>query len=91
MNPFAEAISRWAGFYSLVGAASATLAGLLFVAVSLHIDVMSQPDSAAETRAIAQQTLTNFVYLVSISLVFLIPNAVPTAVGLPLLNQMFVR
>ncbi len=83
MNPFAEAISRWGGFYGLAGTASATLAGLLFVAVSLHIDVITNKE-ASDANGLARQTLTNFLLIVAVSLLFLIPNSTSISLGLTL-------
>ncbi len=85
MTPsFSDLIDRWAGFYALAGGASATLAGLLFVAVSLHIDLIAD-ESAADVRALAARTFSNFGYLVFVALMFLIPGHDPISIGSVLL------
>ena len=84
MNPFSELLSHWTGFYQLAGTASATLAGLLFVMVSLHIDLLAQERSKV-IRALARQTLTNFMYILVISLMFQVLFAGPVPIGLLLL------
>lgn len=38
---FAETINSWTNFYMLTGSAAATLVGLIFVSVSLHIDFIA--------------------------------------------------
>jgi hypothetical protein len=84
---FDAEIGRWHDFYVTVGAASATLAGLLFVGLALHLSIVV---SHAEIRQLARVTLTDFLGLLLIALFALIPasNAwqlglelVPSAVG----------
>jgi hypothetical protein len=57
-NAFIEAASRWHDFYLLAGRASATLTGLLFVGVSIHIDLIAH-ERAKARRQIAGQILFN--------------------------------
>src|SRR5438105_14428786 len=55
----------------MLGAAAATLAGLLFVGLSLHIRVVvSHPD----VRALARVTLTDFFAILLIALAVLAPE-----------------
>ena len=68
---FSEAVQSWHDFYLMLGAAAATLAGLLFVGLSLHIRVVvSHPD----VRALARVTLTDFIVIVLIALAVLAPE-----------------
>ena len=83
-NSFSQAITGWQGFYALAGAASATLVGLLFIAVSLHLDIFSD-ESETEIRSLAENTLINFLSILMIALFFLIPHLSPAGLGLPLL------
>lgn len=83
-NPFSQAVTDWQGFYALAGAAAATLVGLLFIAVSLHLDIFSD-ESETEIRALAQSTLINFLSILMIALFFMIPHQSPLGLGLPLL------
>jgi hypothetical protein len=83
-NSFSQAITGWQGFYALAGAASATLVGLLFIAVSLHLDIFSD-ESETEIRSLAENTLINFLSILMIALFFLIPHQSPAGLGLPLL------
>ena len=72
---FAEDLQSWHDFYLTAGAASATLVGLLFVGLSLHIRVVV---SHFDVRSLARVTLTDFFVIVLISLAVLIPRATPT-------------
>lgn len=83
MTPYATAIEAWAGVYEVAALASAALAGLLFVTVSLHVDLLAG-ERAAGIRTMARQTLTNFIVIVVISLIFQIPEATPLSTGVPL-------
>jgi hypothetical protein len=79
---FDQALQSWHDFYLTAGAASATLVGLLFVGLSLHIRVVvSHPD----VRALARVTLTNFFVIVLIALAILIPTTASTNIALWLL------
>lgn len=81
---FAARIAEWQVFYSALAGVSATLAGLLFVSLSLNIDRLIDRRFAA-TRELAFHAFTNFLYLVLFALLFLIPRQKPIGVGVPLL------
>ena len=76
---FAQALQSWHDFYLTAGAASATLVGLLFVGLSLHIRVVV---SHSDVRALARVTLTNFFVIVLIALSILIPTSSATNIAL---------
>ena len=84
MNDFPTIIKEWETFYLLTGTAAATLIGLLFVAVSLHIDTFQQRTSM-EMHHFAALTFNCFFYVLLISILFLVPNLTPLGLGLPLL------
>lgn len=81
---FSARISEWQVFYSALAGVSATLAGLLFVSLSLNVDRLLDRRFAA-TRELAFHAFTNFLYLVLFALLFLIPRQKPIGVGVPLL------
>jgi len=83
-NLFAEGVLRWHDFYALVGSAAASLIGLLFVSVSMHIDIMAQA-ADNEARILAVQTFSSFLYVLVIALVFMVPAQNPWGLSLPLL------
>lgn len=69
---YAETVQSWHDFYLTAGAAAATLVGLLFVGLSLHISVVvSHPD----VRSLARVTLTDFFVVLLVALLILAPTA----------------
>lgn len=60
-DPFAEPIASWENFYMLTGTAAATLVGLIFVSVSLHIDFIAsnKKDSNISARYVGLQGALN--------------------------------
>jgi hypothetical protein len=69
---FTQLLGRWQTFYFTLSGAAATLTGLLFVALSLHLAHITDPQRP-ELRLLALQTFTNFIYVVLCALAFLIP------------------
>jgi hypothetical protein len=73
------ALQVWHDFYVTSGAAAATLVGLLFVGLSLHIRVVvSHPD----VRSLARVTLADFFVVLLLSLLMLVPASDPRATAL---------
>lgn len=83
MNNITETANVWHDFYLLAGGASATLIGLLFVGVSIHIEMIAH-EKAKALRQIAGQILFNFVYVIAIALTIVSPvvNSVLLAIVL---------
>jgi len=69
----------------LAGSAAATLLGLIFVAASLHIDVISKSERSADIRILANWAFINFILILSFAFIFLIPQQEPLGTGVPLL------
>jgi hypothetical protein len=65
--------ASWHDFYITVGTASASLIGLLFVALSLNLEVVAG-ESRDELRALAEQAFNSFSTVLVIAVVFLIPQ-----------------
>jgi uncharacterized membrane protein len=82
-NTFANSIDQWHDFYVMAGTAGATLVGLLFVSVSLHADLITDP-AATGVLATARRAFSNFIVVILISLIFLIPEQSPHGLGIPL-------
>ena len=59
MQTFAQYLDRWHNFYMLAGTAAATLIGLLFVALTLSIEVMSD-EFQIGLKELATQYLRQF-------------------------------
>jgi hypothetical protein len=75
--PYEVLAQRWRDFYIVSGTAAATLVGLLFVGLSLHLRAVL---SRSEVRALARVTLANFGLVLFVSLFMLIPQSA-TATG----------
>ena len=74
--PYQSLVQSWHDFYIVAGTASATLVGLLFVSLSLHLRaVLARP----EVRGLARATLANFGVVLLVALVLVIPQDAPAA------------
>jgi len=91
-------LESWDTYADIIGGASAALLGLLFIAISLRIDIVT---GSAELRKRAAQTLVLFTIVLLVSILLAIPSqpslilgievmtlAVLSAVGLTLLNPL---
>jgi hypothetical protein len=85
MDGFTQAIEGWHDFYLMIGAAAATLVGLLFVSLSLNVDAITHPEND-DLRMLAAQTFVSFICVVAFSVLFLIPDVGSNGLGLPLLG-----
>lgn len=70
--PFAEWLGHWHEFYLMAGTAAVTLAGLLFVALSLHLDRLVE-ESHEHLLALARVTLLSYTMVLFASMYMLIP------------------
>lgn len=68
---FQTTVQGWHDFYVVTGGAAATLVGLLFVGLSLHLRVVV---SRPEVRSLASVTLANFGLVLLIAVFALIPQ-----------------
>jgi hypothetical protein len=75
-----EILEHWHEFYLMAGTAAVTLVGLLFVALSLHLDALLH-DARAHLMVHARQTLLSFTYVLFVSLAFLVPDNPVRIVG----------
>jgi hypothetical protein len=66
MDTFAQAVEGWHDFYLMIGAAAATLVGLLFVSLSLNVDAITR-EANADLRMLAAQTFTRFLNVVMLA------------------------
>ena len=74
--PYRAVIQSWHDFYIVAGTVSATLVGLLFVGLSLHLRVVL---SRSEVRSLARVTLANLGLILILSLFMVLPEGVSTA------------
>jgi hypothetical protein len=83
MGTFVDQLRQWQPFYSTVAAASATLTGLLFVSLSLHKEGIATRAEGHLLRA-AQRSFGDFLYVLMIGLVFLVPHQAPLGLAVAL-------
>ena len=81
---FSQQIQQWQLFFATVAGASATLMGLIFLSLSLKLNVLKQMKDK-RIRQIAWQTFSNFFFLIMFALVFLVPEQTPIGLSLPVL------
>lgn len=70
--PLAEAMAHWHEFYALLGAAAATLIGLLFVAATVASGVFSS-NRRAPLRVFLSASMVHFSSILAICLIVLTP------------------
>src|SRR5207253_10425095 len=80
--PYQVMAQRWHDFYIIAGTAAATLVGLLFVGLSLHLRAVL---SRSEVRSLARVTLANFGLILFVSLFMVIPQG-PTGASQSLIG-----
>ena len=73
-------LTSWHDFYLTMGTASASLIGLLFVALSLNLDAI-MGDSRDDLRAVAEQAFNSFSAVLLVAVCFLIPQNNPGDLG----------
>ena len=83
MDAFTQQLRDWQLFYSTVALASVTLAGLLFVSLSLHHEAIKGRQDARKL-ALARGSFGDFLYLLMIGLVFLVPHQAPFGLAVAL-------
>ncbi|MGC4190450.1 MAG: hypothetical protein QM589_04350 [Thermomicrobiales bacterium] len=95
MDSFATTVDQWHDIFMLLGTASVTLLGLLFVAMSLRDDIRSQSENQYMKR-MTSQNLTSFITVFLMSVFFMIPDAsadgiaisIVATVAAPLVNAL---
>jgi hypothetical protein len=68
---FQVTLASWHDFYSMTGMAAATLVGLLFVGLSLHLRVVV---TRADVKALARVTLASLGLMLVLSLFMVVPE-----------------
>ena len=81
---FSQALTEWTAFYALMGGAAATLLGLLFVAVSVRLNIFHQR-TVADVRAFAAFTFGTFLVAIVVAGLALVPHGRRLTLALPLL------
>jgi hypothetical protein len=80
---FQAELDQWEAYFGFVGTGAVTLAALLFVAVSLRLNIF-RDENVADVKDFARLTLFCFLAPMVISGVALMPHEQPLAVAIPL-------
>jgi hypothetical protein len=83
LDNFVQALNGWEIFYSTVALASVTLAGLLFVSLSIRQERMKD-QAYRSILKLARGSFSDFLYVLMIGLVFLVPHPVPIGLAIAL-------
>jgi hypothetical protein len=70
---FDEKLMQWQPFFTTVAGVSATLAGLLFVSLSLNRERISA-EASRELMRLARRSFSDFLFVLLLALFFLIPR-----------------
>jgi hypothetical protein len=81
METFSQQLGAWQPFFTTLAMLCATLAGLLFVALSLHAASL-RGDSRANLRRLAQLSFGDFVQVLFIGTFFIVPLVKPEFFGI---------
>ena len=81
---FSQALTEWTAFYALMGGAAATLLGLLFVSVSVRLNIFHQRN-VADVRDFAAFTFGTFLVALAGAGLALAPHGHGSTLALPLL------
>ena len=81
---FADQIGAWHEFFTTVAGLAATLVGLLFVGLGLNPRIMA-PNGPPGMRVLAAQTFHNFLVLLVIALIALVPDETARPLAITLL------
>lgn len=76
MPDFIQELRNWQLFYSTVALASVTLAGLLFVSLSMHRENLKTRKDTLQLR-LARGSFGDFLYVLMLGLIFLVPFQAP--------------
>jgi hypothetical protein len=83
MDTFAQQLRDWQVFYTAVTTSAVTLVGLLFVSLSLRMEKFRK-QSESLTLRLARESFGDFLYLLMLGLVFLVPHQVPLGLAVAL-------
>jgi hypothetical protein len=83
-DTLSQSLQTWQNFYLLMGGASATLVGLMFVAIWLGSNFFTE-QTIVGIRTFVSPTLMHFVYVLITSAVLMIPTVTRTFLSILLL------
>jgi hypothetical protein len=77
-------MQAWEQFYEMLGGVAATLLGLLFVSVSINAETILGP-AHTHSRHLAEQAFQNYILVLIVSLLIVMPAMDPISLGQVLL------
>jgi hypothetical protein len=78
-----QQVDQWREFYLAVAGAAAVLLGLVFIALSLHLEKAETP--GVPVLGLGSQALINLIYVLLLSLGMLVPYRPPVLPGIAVL------
>jgi hypothetical protein len=84
MDTFSEAVRQWETFYLLTGTAAVTLIGLLFIAISINIELF-QNKFSTDLQLFAALTFNCFFYVLILAILFEVPGISSLGLGISIL------
>jgi hypothetical protein len=78
---FIDTLRSWQNFYFMAGGVAATLIGLMFVALSLGMHLISA-DTKAEMKVFVTPSVVYFVSALIVACVMLVPSMTPAVLGI---------
>lgn len=90
MSSFNDILFKWQPFFNAVAGVAATLAGLLFVALSLNRDKITGQKNRLLLR-VARRTFGDLIFALFIALLFLMPSYQPSTLANALLFPIVFR
>lgn len=83
MESFGDFLTKWQPFFSAVSGVAATLAGLLFVSLSINRERITARDNLMLLR-LARRSFGDLLYTLFLSLMFLFPSSKAHILAFPL-------
>jgi hypothetical protein len=80
IEAFRHTVEAWHDYYLLAGTAAATLMGLLFVSLSIHLEKIVD-ERGAHLEAMAREGFASFLIVLAISLTMLAPGLAERPIG----------
>jgi hypothetical protein len=87
---FRHVVEGWHDYFLLAGTAAATLMGLLFVSLSIHLDKVVD-ERGAHLEAMAREAFASFVIVLALSMMMLAPQLARRSFGVSLMILAAVR
>lgn len=85
MESFNDILTKWQPFFSTVATVAATLAGLLFVSLSINRETITAPQNRLLLR-LAHRSFGDLIFALFIAILFLVPAHETFSLAIPLFS-----